>query len=94
MSLPYTRALVSAALEHKLEHVPFRTHEGTGLSVPENCPGVPSDILDPRNTWKDKDAYDHQANELAAAFLKNFEKFSTGTSADFLAGAPKVRQFS
>src|SRR5690606_37920194 len=94
MSLPYTRALVSAALDNKLADVPFRTHDATGLTIPESCAGVPSAILDPRNTWKDKEAYDHQANELAAAFLKNFERFSADASKDLLAGAPKVGQLS
>ena len=93
MSLPYTRALITAALENRLEKTEFRQHEVFGLEMPLSCPGVPSEMLDPRNTWKDKDAYDHQANELAVAFLKNFEKFSSYASDEIMAGAPRVNQY-
>ena len=90
MSLPHTRALITAALENKLEKVKYRTHEVFGLAMPLKCPGVPSEILDPRNTWKDKEAYDHQANELASAFLKNFEKYSSNANEKIMTGAPRV----
>jgi phosphoenolpyruvate carboxykinase (ATP) len=62
--------------------------------MPASCPGVPSEILNPRNTWEDPDAYDHQANELATAFLKNFEKFSSYANGEIMAGAPHTNQFS
>ena len=94
MSLPYTRALITAALEGKLERVEYCNHEVFGLAMPLNCPGVPSDILDPRSTWRNKDAYDHQANELAGAFLKNFEKFSAYATEEILRGAPRINQFA
>jgi phosphoenolpyruvate carboxykinase (ATP) len=94
MSLPYTRALITAALENKLEKVEYQTHDVFGLSMPLTCPGVPENILNPRNTWTDKDAYDHQANELATAFLKNFEKFADYANEDIMAGAPRVNQLS
>ena len=90
MSLPYTRALITAALEHKLSDVAYHTHEVFGLAMPRRCAGVPDEILNPRNTWRDKEAYDHQANELAASFLKNFEKFSSYASDEIMAGAPRV----
>jgi phosphoenolpyruvate carboxykinase (ATP) len=93
MDLSYTRALITAVLDHKLEGVNYETHELFGLSMPLSCPGVPSQILNPRNTWKDKDAYDHQANDLAAAFLKNFEKFSEFANEEIMAGAPHTNQF-
>ena len=94
MNLPYTRALITAALENKLDRVEYHTHEVFGLAMPSTCPGVPDEILNPRNTWSDTDAYDHQANELAGAFLKNFEKFSSFANDDIMAGAPRVNQFS
>lgn len=89
MSLPYTRALITAALGGALDHVSYRRHETFGVAMPMSCPGVPPELLDPRATWKDKDRYDQRANELAAAFLKNFEKFSSHASEEILAGAPR-----
>ena len=92
MKLEYTRALITAALEGRLDNVEYQTHEVFGLAMITRCPGVPSEILNPRNTWTDKDAYDHQANDLANAFIKNFEKFSSDASEEILAGAPNVGQ--
>jgi phosphoenolpyruvate carboxykinase (ATP) len=94
MSLTYTRALITAALENKLADAGYLKHEVFGLAMPRRCPGVPDEILNPRNTWKDKEAYDHQCNELAASFLKNFEKFSDYANDELMAGAPRVSQFS
>ncbi len=93
MNLLYTRALISAALNDQLTSVPFKEHEVFGLKMPASCPGVPSEILDPRNTWKDKDAYDNQANALASAFLRNLEKFSSYSNDEIMAGAPKANQY-
>lgn len=92
MSLPYTRALINAALEGQLEKVRYEKHDTFGIAFPLSCPGVPSEILNPRNTWKDKDAYDHRAHELAGAFMRNFEKFASFASKDIMAGAPRVNQ--
>jgi len=75
MKLPYTRAMVSAALSGKLKDVEFETDPGFGLSIPKTCPGVPSEFLHARDAWKDKDAYDKAAADLASRFGKNFEKF-------------------
>jgi phosphoenolpyruvate carboxykinase (ATP) len=60
--------------------------------VPKECPGVPAEVLDPRATWKDKEAYDKQANHLAKLFNDNFEQFRSGVTPDVLAAAPKVLQ--
>ena len=92
MSLTYTRALITAALHHELAKVPYQTLDVFGLSMPLCCPGVPPEILNPRNTWKEVDAYDHQANELATAFLKNFEKYASDANEEILAGAPRNDQ--
>lgn len=89
MSLSYTRALISAALGGQLDTVAYRTHDVFGLAMPVTCPGVPAHILNPRNTWDDKDAYDHRASELAGSFLRNFEKFSSYANEEILAGAPR-----
>lgn len=75
ISLPYTRALVSAALKGELEGVPTFTDRHFGLNVPSEVPGVPSEILDPRNTWEDPRAYDRQAQELKARFEENFAQY-------------------
>ena len=91
MKLSYTRAMISAALEGKLENVEFEKHEVFGVHMPKSCPEVPSEILNPKNTWEDKDAYDQRANGLADEFNKNFEKYKSYASEEILAGAPKAR---
>ncbi|MDR3084955.1 MAG: phosphoenolpyruvate carboxykinase (ATP), partial [Christensenellaceae bacterium] len=75
MKLPYTRAMVTAALNGELDQVEFVTDEIFGVSVPTSCPGVPTEVLAPKNVWKDKAAYDKIARELAASFRKNFAKY-------------------
>jgi len=75
MSLPHTRAMVNAALEGKLDNAEFVTENAFGLSIPKSCPGVPAELLDPRNAWADKAAYDATAKQLAAKFEANFKKF-------------------
>lgn len=76
MSLKFTRAMIRAALSGQLDHVPTRREPVFGLEVPKHVPGVPDDVLDPRKTWKDADAYDAQAQRLAGLFRKNFEQFA------------------
>ncbi len=75
MSLPYTRAMVNALVEGKLANVEFEIEPAFGLSIPKWCPGVPPELLKPRNSWKDKAAYDKMAADLSARFAKNFEQF-------------------
>jgi phosphoenolpyruvate carboxykinase (ATP) len=75
MSLPHTRALVNAALDGRLAQSEYVTENAFGLSIPTSCPGVPSELLHPRNAWTDKNAYDAQAQLLAAKFEENFRKF-------------------
>ncbi|MGI6161410.1 MAG: phosphoenolpyruvate carboxykinase (ATP) [Christensenellales bacterium] len=76
MSIKYTRAIVSAALNGELEKVKFNLDPIFNVLVPESCPGVPSEVLNPRNTWADKEAYDVQAKDLASRFVKNFSKYN------------------
>ena len=73
ISLPYTRAMVRAALARKLTK--FKVEESVGLSIPTSCPQVSARLLNPRTSWKDKKAYDRAAAELAERFRKNFERF-------------------
>jgi phosphoenolpyruvate carboxykinase (ATP) len=75
MSLPYTRAMVNALVEGELDKVEFEIEPSFGFSIPKSVPGVPSELLNPRNSWKDKAAYDKTAAELSARFAKNFERF-------------------
>jgi phosphoenolpyruvate carboxykinase (ATP) len=75
MSIRLTRALVRAAIEGQLANAPTRQEPFFGLHVPTVVPGLPSDQLDPRQTWADKDAYDRQARRLAGMFVTNFEQF-------------------
>jgi len=89
MNLPYTRAMITAALEGKLDHVSYEAHEVFGMMIPTTCPDVPADILNPRNTWADKNAYDNKAVELAKQFVKNFEKYAAGVNEETLNAAPK-----
>lgn len=90
ISLKYTRAMITAALEGKLDNVEYENHEVFGLAMPTTCQDVPAEILSPRNTWSDKAAYDVKANALAQKFNNNFEQFVGGVSAEILASAPKV----
>jgi phosphoenolpyruvate carboxykinase (ATP) len=90
IKLRYTRAMITAALTGQLENVEYKTHEVFGLNMPTSCPEVPSEILDPKNTWTDKNAYDTKANKLTSSFVKNFEKFADNASEEILAAAPNV----
>jgi phosphoenolpyruvate carboxykinase (ATP) len=73
MSIGHTRALLDAALAGQLDKVETESHPVFNLKVPKSCPGVPSEVLNPRNTWKDKAAYDAAAARLRDMFRKNFE---------------------
>jgi phosphoenolpyruvate carboxykinase (ATP) len=72
ISIRHTRALLDAALEGKLDQVELVRHPVLNLKMPKSCPGVPAEILDPRNTWSDKAAYDAAALKLRDMFRKNF----------------------
>ena len=90
MKLPYTRAMIHAALRGQLNDV--RTHPDPvfGLHVPESVPGVPSEVLNPRNTWADGAAYDAQAKKLSQMFVDNFEKFAPFVSEAVRNAGPRV----
>jgi phosphoenolpyruvate carboxykinase (ATP) len=90
MKLSYTRAMITEALNGGLNSSEFYAHPIFGIEIPKSCQGVPSEILDPRQAWSDKAAYDAKALELAAAFNKNFEKFASQTSSEILNAAPKI----
>jgi phosphoenolpyruvate carboxykinase (ATP) len=88
MKLKYTRAMITAALEGALDKVSYRTHSVFGVQIPETCPNVPDEVLSPRATWADKEAYDKKARELATEFIANFEKYKDFATEEILSGAP------
>jgi phosphoenolpyruvate carboxykinase (ATP) len=90
MKLAFTRAMITAALEGALDNMEYEVHPVFGMKMPLSCPGVPSEILNPRNTWADKAAYDTMAKNLAGQFIKNFEKYASGAGPETLAAAPTV----
>ncbi len=90
ISLKYTRAMITAILNNQLEDVEYKKHEIFGLHIPSTCPNVPSEILHPKNTWLNKEAYDTKANELANAFNKNFMQFADNANEEILSAAPKA----
>ena len=88
-SLPYTRAFVTAALRGELDNVKFVKEPFFGLQIPTSCPGVPAEVLNPRDTWADKSAYDESAKKLVVAFSENFKKYEAKTSAAITNAGPK-----
>jgi len=76
ININYTRAMVRAAISGALDEVEMFIDPVFGLISPTTCPDVPSEVLIPRNTWVDKEAYDRQASDLAARFKKNFTQFT------------------
>jgi phosphoenolpyruvate carboxykinase (ATP) len=88
ISLPYTRAMVTAAMAGDLDGVPSREDPHFGLQVPESCPDVPSKVLNPRDTWDDKEAYDEQARKLVERFRDNFMRFAGELSGEIAEAGP------
>jgi phosphoenolpyruvate carboxykinase (ATP) len=90
MKLKYTRAMITAALNGELDDVEYVDHVVFGIAKPQTCPNVPSDFLNPRNTWEDKALYDIKAVELAQKFKANFAKFEEFANEEILAGGPRI----
>jgi len=90
IKLAYTRALITAAINGELDNVKYDTLPVFGLQFPTSCPNVPNEILNPRETWADKNGYDSKANDLAAAFIKNFAQYAEGTSDEIINAGPKM----
>ena len=87
MSIRHTRALLRAALDGSLARTRFRKEPFFGLAIPEHVPGVPGGVLDPRESWPDKAAYDRMASELVGRFEKNFAAFEAGVGDEVRAAA-------
>ena len=86
--IPYTRAMLRSVLTNQFQGVAFKTDPFFGLSVPERVPDVPVEVLNPRQTWADPQAYDHQAQALVAKFISNFKQFESQVSAEVIAAGP------
>ncbi len=88
MKLSYTRAMIKEALAGNLANVTFEKHAIFGIEMPTTCNNVPTEILNPRNTWTNKEAYDQKAQHLSELFNKNFTKYASFANAEIIAGAP------
>jgi phosphoenolpyruvate carboxykinase (ATP) len=90
MKIDYTRAMIRAALAGALDRVGYEKDPIFNLQIPESCPGVPTDVLRPRNTWSNGADYDAKAARLAAMFVDNFKMFEQTVTAEVLAAGPNV----
>lgn len=90
ISLKYTRAMINAAINGDLDKVEYLPHVVFGVLKPQSCPGVPSEYLNPRNTWENTEAYDQRALSLAQLFVNNFKQFEDRASDEILSAAPKT----
>lgn len=87
ISLKYTRRMVEAAINGELENVEFMTGENFGLAIPKEIEGVPSEVLNPRESWSDKEAFEATAQKLTQLFKDNFKAFSED-SPELVAAGP------
>ena len=88
MKLAYTRAIITAVLTGELENASFEQDPLFGFAIPTSCSGVPSEVLNPRNTWADKRAYDAKASALAQDFIANFTQFANFANAEIRLASP------
>jgi phosphoenolpyruvate carboxykinase (ATP) len=88
IKLAWTRSMISAAMDGKLDHVPYAKHPVFGVEFPLSCPGVDTSVLDPIKTWTNFYAYDAKARMLAGLFIRNFEKYLSGVDAEIAAAGP------
>lgn len=90
IKLSFTRAMIAAALNGELDKVEFDTTPVFSLAIPKSCPGVPNEILNPKNTWADKSEFDSKSATLAASFVQNFAQYAEFASKEILDSAPKL----
>jgi phosphoenolpyruvate carboxykinase (ATP) len=90
MKIAHTRAMLRAALSGALDDVPYERDPIFNLDIPASCPGIPGEVLRPRNTWPDGADYVAQATKLARMFADNFKTFADGVSAEVVAAGPRV----
>ena len=90
MELKYTRAMVRAALAGELDEAETMPDPVFGLAIPTSVPHVPTEVLRPRDTWEDPEAYDAQARKLAGMFRENFARYADGVDEEVRAAGPVV----
>jgi len=90
MEIQYTRVLLNAALDGVLNDVEMYEDANFGFQVPVSVPGVPVEVLNPRNTWADKEGYDAQAQKLARLFEENFEQFKGKVPEHVIGAGPRI----
>jgi phosphoenolpyruvate carboxykinase (ATP) len=90
MPIAATRALLRSALDGELDGAEYRTDPTFGFEVPAEVPGIETTLLDPRSTWRDPDAYDRKARELARMFRDNFEQFAAAAGDAVASAGPRV----
>ena len=89
IKLKYTRAIINAIHQGDFDQVETTQEPRFGLEVPLHCPGVPDDVLQPRNTWADKSAYDREIEKLVGLFQKNFSAFESKVNQEICDAGPK-----
>jgi phosphoenolpyruvate carboxykinase (ATP) len=92
MKISHTRAMINAALNRELRDIPTTQDPNFGMAVPTSCPNVPAEVLNPRNTWADKAAYDTQARALASMFIDNFKAFAGDVPSEVSSAGPVLSQ--
>ena len=89
ISIKHTRALLDAALTGKLANVPYESDPVFGFDIPTQCPGVPAQILNPANTWPNREDYDRKYHALAARFIENFKLMADGCPPEVVKSGPR-----
>ena len=92
MKLKYTRAIIDAIQSGAFDNVEVITDADFGFNIPTSCPGVPADMLQPRRTWADKNAYDATKQKLIKLFQDNFKKFEAKVNPAIVQAGPKASQ--
>ena len=90
MKIKYTRAMLNAALDGELDNVDYIKDDRFGFEIPTSCPGVPSEVLIPKQTWDSGEDYDATADKLAGMFNENFKRYSSGVSDEVNSAAPQT----
>ena len=84
--------MITAALDGKLDDVDYVKHAVFGLQMPTECPGVPSNLLNPKNTWENKQEYDETSEGLATKFSENFNSYQSFANDEIRSGAPRITE--